>query len=338
MKGITIRGDGVAAACCSHLVSQAGLPATWERLDRPRLPVIMLSGAALSLMGDVFGPIDGFAGLHRIRRRVVAWGPDASPVTMEHAAVVVSEQFLLDSIAETTASAECAAPALKEPVSDWIILTAAPLPSVAKQRHFGHRLATAVSVTLRDRADSTACWVESVAAGWLFLIPTSAKSGYLLAVGDAPERLLSTSRLVAQRIEQLGAAVGEFPAHPRLHWPLSGPGWLACGSAAMAFDPLCGDGTAQAIREAILASAVIQAIAKGEDSFPLLSHYQARLAAGMSRHLVLCEEFYRTGFNAPWWAKEQRSMQQGAQWCAKRVGGAPAFGFQLNGFELHSVR
>ena len=338
MKGITIRGDGVAAACCAHLLSQAGLTASWERPDRPRLPVIMLSGAALSLMGDVFGPIDGIVGSHRIRRRVVAWGPNAAPVTMEHAAVVVSEQFLLDAIEESSSQVSGGGPPLKKGVSDWSILTASPLPSAAQQHDFGYRRATAVSISLRDRADSTACWVESVAAGWLFLIPTGPKSGYLLAVGDSPERLLATSRLIAERIEHLAGTVGEFPAHPRLHWPLCGPGWLACGSAAMAFDPLCGDGTAQAVREAILASAVIQSIVKGEDPGPLLAHYQARLAAGMSRHLILCEEFYRTGSAQPWWAKERRSMQQGAEWCAKRVGDVAGFGFQLNGFNLYPVR
>ncbi len=338
MKGITIRGDGVAAACCSHLLSQAGLAASWERLDRPRLPVIMLSGAALALMGDVFGPVEGIAGSHRIRRRVVAWGPNAAPVTMEHPAVVVSEKFLLDAIAENLPPVNDAGPSLEIGVRDWTILTASPLPSAAKEHHFGYRRATAVSITLRDRADSTACWVESVAAGWLFLIPTGPKMGYLLAVGDSTEHMLASSRLIAERIEQLDATVGEFPAHPRLHWPLCGPGWLACGSAAMAFDPLCGDGTAQAIREAILASAVIQAIAKGEATGPLLSHYQARLAAGMSRHLMLCEEFYRTGFDAPWWVKERRSMQQGAPWCAKKVEDAAGFSFQLNGFELYPVR
>ncbi len=32
----------------------------------------------------------------------------------------------------------------------------------------------------------------------------------------------------------------------------------------MAFDPICGDGTAHAIREAILAAAVIRALARGD--------------------------------------------------------------------------
>jgi len=46
---------------------------------------------------------------------------------------------------------------------------------------------------------------------------------------------------------------------------LRGPDWLACGTAAVAFDPICGDGTAQAMREAILGCAVITAIGEGGD-------------------------------------------------------------------------
>jgi hypothetical protein len=176
-----------------------------------------------------------------------------------------------------------------------------------------------------------------VEGGWLFLIPDAPKSGYLLAVGGEPEPMLMESRLVAMRIEQLGEAAGVFPAHPRLRWPLCGPGWLACGSAAMAFDPLCGDGTAQAMREAILASAVIQAIDKGEGAERLLSHYEARMAAGLSRHLLLCEEFYRTGCAGVWWKAELQSTRRGAEWCAKQVGVLERFRYQLNGFALSPV-
>lgn len=330
MIGTTIRGDGIAAAGCAHLLREAGLPVVWEKVDRPRLPAILLSGTALSLLGDVFGPLEELGGLHRIRRRVVAWGK-SNPVTVPHAAVVVSEKVLLDTIPARANVVELPARA------SWEILTSPALPPSSTEHHFGQRQASAVAVVLRDRADSSACWVESVEGGWLFLIPNAPKSGYLLAVGGEPESLLMESRLVSMRIEQLGPAAGTFPAHPRLRWPLCGPGWLACGSAAMAFDPLCGDGTAQAMREAILASAVIQAIAKGEDEGQVLAHYQARMAAGLSRHLLLCEEFYRTGATGHWWKTEWQRTRTGAEWCAKQVGELERFRYQLNGFALSPV-
>ena len=327
----TIRGDGIAAACCAHLLRQAGLPVSWERMDRPRLPAILLTGAALSLLGDVFGPMERLSEWHRIRRRVVAWG-SSPPVTMPHAAVVVSERVLLDTI-----TANLAVDGHRPSGKAWTILASAPLPVGTEEHHFGHRRAAAVAVTLRDRVDSTACWIEAVEAGWLFLVPNGPHTGFLLAVGGEPEGLLAESTLVALRIEQLGAPAGVFSAHPRLRWPLFGPGWLACGGAAMAFDPLCGDGTAQAIREAILASAVIQAITKGEDEGRVLAHYQARMAAGLSRHLLLCEEFYRTGAPGTWWKTEWQRTRTGAEWCAKQVGELERFRYQLNGFALNPV-
>ena len=87
--------------------------------------------------------------------------------------------------------------------------------------------------------------------------------GWLLAVGAPAEALLAKSRVIAHEIAEMGASSGEFPAYARIASPLCAPGWLACGTAAMAFDPICGDGTAHAIREAILASAVIRALANG---------------------------------------------------------------------------
>src|SRR5258708_10950048 len=132
----------------------------------------------------------------------------------------------------------------------------------------------------------------------------------------------------------MSEAAGEFPASPRIVSPLCGPEWLACGTAAMAFDPICGDGTANAIREAILASAVVRAAARGEDTGPMLSHYETRLTIGFQRHLALCRDFYRTGHSGEWWEAELASLQEGLEWCARQTGGSPEFRYQLSGFDL----
>lgn len=328
---VRIQGDGIAAACSAHLLNRSDVRVVWQATERPRVPVILLTGAALTLMGDIFGPLPALAESHRIRRRVVSWGDAYEPVTVEHPAVVVSEQFLLATVKQNVE------PVPAEAASDWFVLTSPPLPAECREHNFGIRRATAVRVDLRDRSDSDACWVESIPSGWLFLIPASEQSAYLLAVGASPEELILSSRLIAPRIGPLGDVLGSFPTHPRLYWPLCGPGWLACGSAAMAFDPLCGDGTAQAVREAILAAAVLQEIQKGGDPAPLLSHYQARLAAGMSRHLMMCSEFYRTGGSSQWWTTAVQSLQQGAQWCATKLEGEAGRKYQMNGFELRPV-
>jgi 2-polyprenyl-6-methoxyphenol hydroxylase-like FAD-dependent oxidoreductase len=199
---------------------------------------------------------------------------------------------------------------------------------------FGSRRAAAVEVMLKDQADSSACWIESTQNGWLFLIPNATESTWLLAVGASIESLVAESQVIAPRIDLRGKRSGEFAACPRIATPLCGDGWVACGTAAIAFDPICGDGTAQAVREGILASAMIRAIVDGGDAPSLRAHYEARLTAGMLRHLGLCGEFYRTGGTGRWWQAELASLTEGERWCAAKLSEAGEPRYQLRGFEL----
>jgi hypothetical protein len=321
---VIIRGDGVAASCCAYLLSKAGFQIDPQPVARTRLPVILLGEQSLALIRDIFDQPGLFADLPRIRKRVVAWGPGAKPIQVEHSAVVVSEELLLESIR----------PALiPNGDSDWTIYAAPPLPSAAVQHHFGSRTASAAPVKLAENSDPAACWIESLESGWLFLV-----SGWLLSVGAPAETLLSGSCVVAAQITSIAASSGQFPAYARIASPLCAPGWLACGTAAMAFDPICGDGTAHAIREAILAAAVIRALAKGGSAGDLLLHYEARLIAGFRRHLMLCGQFYATGGAEGIWKTELDAIQRGIQWCETRLSAHSSFRYQLRGFELEAVR
>lgn len=333
MTSICIRGDGVAAYCSAHLLGKAGCRVTLRRTDRPRLPAIMLSDAALALIREVFELPEVFSDAPRIRRRIVAWaapkGESDKPLVLEHSAAVVSEQSLLASLGQKLDGDD----ELAKSESDWTIFASPPLPQVVSEQRFGSRIASAVQVDLREGCDSAACWIESLEDGWLFLIPNAPDAGWLLAIGGAVERLLTRSRVIAQQIARFNR-VGEFPAYPRIVSPLCGPDWLACGTAAMAFDPICGDGTANAVREAILAAAVIRAIDAGGDARELFAHYEARLTAGFQRHLALCREFYRTGYGGPWWDAELESLERGLESLSIAAGARPEFRYRLNGFEL----
>ncbi len=256
-----IRGDGVASYCCAYLLSKAGFQINLERVDRPRLPVILLGDQALALIRDIFDQPGLFEDAPRVRKRVVAWG--AAPLDVTHSAVVVSEGILLDALRPVIGSGSKDA--------TWTILATRPLPAPAIEYCFGSRTASAVPITLKQGCDPAACWIESLEDGWLFLVP-----GWLLAVGAPPDTLLAESHVIAPQIAQMGASSGEFPAYARIASPLAAPGWLACGTAAIGFDPICGDGTAQAVREAILAAAVIRAIVDGGSEADLLAHYEAR--------------------------------------------------------------
>ena len=98
MAAVLIRGDGVAASCCSRLLDGGSIEVGMEAQQRSKLPAIMLGETTQKLLRDVFDGKDLFTGLPRISRRVVLWGAGATPVTVPHSAVVVSEQELLDRI------------------------------------------------------------------------------------------------------------------------------------------------------------------------------------------------------------------------------------------------
>jgi 2-polyprenyl-6-methoxyphenol hydroxylase-like FAD-dependent oxidoreductase len=328
MKSAVIHGEGVAACCCAYLLKQAGFRVAVKRSERLRLPAILLSDAALALIQGVFGDLS-FDHSHPIRSRVVAWGPESQAVTVDHSARVVSEQDLLAKLWSTVDPDED-----EDGDSDWTIFTSKPLPPGANERRFGTRTASVLQVTLRCTADPASCWIESLENGWLFLIPNAPGAAFVLAVRDRAESMIDSSRLIAAQIAERGPASGEFPAHPRILSSLCGEGWLACGTAAMAFDPICGDGTSHAVREAILAAAIIQAAAHGENPAELCSHYETRLLAGFGRHLALCSQFYKTGHTGPWWASELKSLEEGMAWCGNQLGNRRDFRYQLNGFEL----
>jgi len=300
-----------------------------ERVNRPRVPAIMLSDAALALIRDVFGRPSLFSELPCIRRRVVEWGNATGPNDLAHSAVVVSENVLLESLGRGLELEEDTGISPR-----FTVYTSSPLPSMATEQRFGSRRAAAAQVALRDQADLSACWIESLEGGWLFLIPNGSESTWLLAVGAPLEALLGSSRAIAPRVKLLSGRSAEFAACPRIASPLCGDSWLACGTAAIAFDPICGDGTAQAIREAILASAVIRAIADGGDAPSLFSHYEERLTAAMRRHLALCAEFYRTGGSGPWWRMELESLAEGYRWCTSKLAQAGKPRYRLSGFDL----
>ena len=295
-----------------------------EPTERPYIPAVLLSDAALALMRDVFGQPDLLSDSPRIARRTVAWGGD--PVVLEHRAIVVSEATLLAALPmPATAGAASAAD---------LIIEAAPSARLPPPHRFGSRRALAAEVHLKGTANTASCWIEALEAGWLFLVSGTDSAGWLLGVGGGFETLLAGSRLIAPLIADVRAHSGSFDACPRIATALQSEDWLLCGTAAIAFDPICGDGVAQAMREAILASAVVIGMAEGADHEQLRSHYQSMLIASMRRHLKLCADFYRSGGDGPWWDAELRALVEGYEWCSGQLAGVPEPRYQLNGFRL----
>ena len=193
-------------------------------------------------------------------------------------------------------------------------------------------------VDLDTAADPHACIIESTGRGWLFLLPLNHQSASLIAVstGTGVDAQLEQSRLIVRSIyiASLDASRAIFPSAPRLHNPLCGNTHLLCGSAATAFDPVCGEGVGHAIREAFLASAVVHAMHDGEPTSGLFTHYAARLRLGFLRHLELCRSFYSSGGTTEFWRSELELLEHGiaAMRSQCRAAGEPSY--RLNGTRL----
>jgi len=332
MTSVLIRGESVAACCCASLLARAGVPFSRQSVSRPKLPAIMIGETAQRVLGDIFPGAELFKGLPHIRKRIVKWGQDTEALALPHAAVVVSEQTLLSRIEPLLAPVQRTEGAPPE----WTIFSSRPLPDPSEDIHFGSRMAVASAVKLKPGCDPEASWVESLPHGWLFMLPKE-ESGWLLSVGDSAEALLAESSLLAPQILSVSSDARSFPCHPRVAEPLCGPDWLACGSAALGFDPLCGDGSGYAAREAILASAVVRAAVQGSGRDGLLAHYRARLLAGFEKHLEVCAEFYRSGHNGPWWDEQKIASERGLAWCRTQLSGFGVFQYRLSGFSLEPV-
>jgi len=315
---VRIVGDGVAARCSAHLLRRGGYRVKLDAPARARIPTILLGEMAQRLIADIFEQPELFSGLPRITRKIVQW--NAAPVELPHSAVILSEEILLSRLPEPSDDFEG---------RDWTMISSPPLPEECRMHGFGARSAWPVAVEMRAEAEPSASWIEAVEDGWLFL-----NAGWLASVGAPPEVLLEKSSLVASRIARFEPARAKFPAYPRMAAPLAGEKWFACGSAAMAFDPICGDGTAHAVREAILASAAIRAADAGQDRTRVTAHYEARLTAGFARHLEESRRYYASGGDGPWWRAELAAIDQGIAWCRAKLEAHGPFRCALDGFDL----
>jgi hypothetical protein len=325
---VGIAGRGIAAATSAHCLAGRGiavLPAG-SAATRAGAPLVMLGTAAQALLSGVFaghGALqDELAGAHPIHRRIVRWGGDRME-SVPHQALVLSGGRLGDSLPWPDA-------APGEPA--FRLTTAAP----AQATPFGQREAAASPVELTGQADRHAALVEAFGEGWLFCIPTGQGHGWLLSVGAEPGDALRESRLVAPAIAATGAVSMRFETAPRMLDDPQLEGGLVLGSGAIALDPICGDGTATAVRGGILAAAVAAEVAIGStlDRAALCAHYRAMLIAAMRRHLTVSWPFYTRGGDSAWWRAQADAIAHGHDWCTRQLAAAGEARFVLAGDRL----
>jgi hypothetical protein len=321
MNEARLRGDGLAVAACAALLDRAGWGVLREGPTRPKLPVVLLNAASQQLLGDVFNKSELARGWYRIDQRIVRWG--GKTVTLPHQAVALDEGELLKRIGVVDGGQG----------GKYVIEGAKPLPDGVGEVSFGERWAEAVAVRLKPDAAQNACWVEAVEGGWLFGVCVGEGRAWVLAVGGTLEELLEQSVLLQSVVGEVEAGRSRFDASPKIAAKLTGVDWMACGGAAMTFDPLCGEGMGHALREAILATAVLKAHAAGEPWEVLTRLYESRLKSGFRRHLQQCKQLYTSGGKGAWWQAQLTAMADQGM-AVPVVGGR----FRLEGFELVALR
>ena len=340
---VLLEGDGIASVCVARLLTDAGVDCLWQPNPRPKLSAILLGEQTQHLLRELFpttqnNPSDLFHGFVQVRRRVVLWGDAPEALELPHSGVVAPEGELLQRLWQRVPPIRTFHKESPYEQFSWSVQTSRTDASSRLEQNCGNREANFAMVELLPGIAQDACWVESVAHGWLFLLALGGGKATLIAVGDAPQPLLLSSRLVAQQINSILEHRASVPAYPRLTDILASTDRITCGSAAMSFDPLCGEGAGNAVREAFIAAAVIRASLLGQPREQLADHYTDRLKRGFLRHLQICLQFYSTGGESTFWKAEAASLLAGIERLQESVAREPAVQFRLMDRDLVPVQ
>ncbi|WP_406737463.1 NAD(P)/FAD-dependent oxidoreductase [Streptomyces sp. NBC_00853] len=333
---VTIAGSGLAELTCAWLLASRG-----HRVRlRPRPSYgprpLLLGEDTLALLRALWGvasPADG----HRLTHRHVRWAPGPPDPPLAHPAVVLDGALLcrrlLDRLCahHPDAARPERAPAEPDPEPDlepdlepdpagpphWTVTAEPPTGHPGEHWTAGRRHLLAGEAPLAPGQDATTARLDRTDLAWLHLTPLGNGRALLQAMVPGPVarpaellgRLLATSELAPRLLHAPETAVA-LPAAPRLHLlPATAPstctpGTLLVGAGAIRYDPLSGTGTAQALRTAILAAALIGSAAAATPPDLLCAYYAARLRTAFQEHLATCARLYPQAFPDPSWQHE----------------------------------
>ncbi|MFE9479288.1 hypothetical protein ACFYNM_11855 [Streptomyces spororaveus] len=325
MTLVEIAGAGLAELTCARLLADRGhrvrLPP-----PRPSAPTVgadprplLLTGPTLELVGSLWGGgliEDGWPITHRHAR----WGAGPSPAPFPQPGRVMDGALLGARMRERLGAGDRS----QEP-PEWTVTATSgeqpvherPVHEQAVHEQTGRRRLLAGIAPLRRRRDQDTARLDCTALGWLHLTPLGRGDCLVQAMvpgpAEAPAELLagllaeSAFDALLRRPPRTAVALA---AAPRVHLAPAVPpavgsgGLLVVGAGALRYDPLSGTGTAQALRTAILAAAVIDAAATGRPATALCAHYTDRLRAAFREHLHTCLRLYTTAFDTGPWQDE----------------------------------
>jgi hypothetical protein len=250
-----------------------------------------------------------------------------------------SDRVILDEGAAETEGA----PTVPSPKRvDWVVAAGGAAANSAPRRRWGERQIIATECRLRSDADIGVSRIETTPEGWMFLAPTGPGVGMLQAMvafsslgsSDVLRGMLRETEEIRNLVRGELGTVRDFAAAPSMAETVCAPGWIAVGEEAMRLDPVCGDGVGHAIREAILAAAVIDGVSGGLSEDQALSHYRARLLTAFKSHLHACLRFYDSaGFGRAWDA-DRAETKRAIHYLDQQLAEWSGFTLAVKGFAL----
>jgi flavin-dependent dehydrogenase len=305
-----IRGAGVAGLTCARLLDVQGWQVALEPGAAPRPIPLLLGADTAGLLAMLWNDATILDGTHRIATRRVRWGGgdlSAQPAP----GCVITAPDLTGRLAARLSRPDHSARGGEA----WTIDTRR---SAEPSLRFGNRHAWFAEASLTPDADPAACIMETVPGGWLFLLPTGTAiaSLQLMAVpGDVPPppaaALIAGTSAMRAAVAGAGPWSPPLPAMPAITLPLTAPAGLAAGEAALAFDPIAGDGVGHALRGAVQVATTLDAIAKGADAAAALADQERLMRRVMAHHLAACLKHYDDPALGGAWADEVAAMQAG---------------------------
>lgn len=340
---VTIAGGGPAACAAALALRRRGVAArlTVNPDERPSPPLV-LNEAAVDLLVDLSGDSSWLGRAHQLRRRVVRWGKEPARTMLEPGlslpGALLRQHLLEIASGEGEAGADeflnADAQARQRDESWSLYAEAGVAPSGTTTERFGARIMLSTDVMLARGVDPATCWMEGLPAGWVFVAPIGDRHAVLQAAlprqpsgdpADALRAILGATQDIVRLVDGCEGDVHVYSTAPTLRRPLGGPGWLAIGNAAMSFDPVCGDGTAQALRSGLLAAAVIVASREGRDPEGLIEHYDLRVTKTFAAHLAACARIYDLAVFGAAWEAEMATVRQSAEALSRQSRGPLTF-------------
>jgi flavin-dependent dehydrogenase len=335
-KRTLVLGCGVAGLTVAQLLSGRGWTVDCLAGTPGPGPVVVIGWPDALLLLELWQADEAlFRSAHRLHGRVVHWEPGPAPSLAPAPALVMPIDRLTRVLADRAGAAGMRfvdTAQVDATDYDWVV-QAGGRPAMAQASiDFGRRCGAAAPVRLAPCAHTDRTVMESVADGWLFVIPHGLGRGTLQAVFCGPrgdpaadlQALLSQSRAASALVEEIAGRPIGFAAMPRLATTPCVSGSIAVGDAALTLDPMSGGGIASGLRGAILAAAVLDAT-EGEGTSPAcFEHYAQRLRDVMRSHVRSCIELYGRAVNAMAWRAEIRAMVEALQ-RLPTASAAPAF-------------